>query len=123
MDVQTLQKEVRHRFSADEIRDLGEQMAQAVARLENLEDEFQEVKAGFKEKMAGAQKTIKACAAKIRQGFEMRLMECRMERDFAGNAVRLYRQDTGEMVEERAMTIEERQRSLGIAEPPSQAAH
>ena len=123
MDVQTVQKEVRHRFSPDEIRDLGEQMAQAVARLEDLEDEFQEVKAGFKEKMAGAQKTIKACAAKIRLGYEMRMLECRMERDFTGNAVRLYRQDTGEMVEERAMTIEERQRSLGIAEAPSQTEH
>jgi hypothetical protein len=123
MDVQIVPKEVRYQFTPEDLRELGEEMAQAVARLESLKDEFQQVKAGFKEKTSGAQKTIRACALKIRQGFEMRTLECRMERVFDSNAVRLYRQDTGELVEERAMTVEERQRSLGAAEAPSQAAH
>jgi hypothetical protein len=123
MDMQIVQKEVRHPFTPQETGDLAQEMAQAVARLDELEAEFGEVKAAFKEKMAKAKKTVKSCAAKIRQGFEMRLVECRMEKEFATNAVRLYRLDTAELVEERAMTVEERQRSLHVAEPPSQAAH
>jgi hypothetical protein len=123
MDLQIVQKEVKHPFNPQEAGELAQEMAQAVARLEELEDEFGEVKAAFKEKMAKARKTVKSCAVKIRQGFEMRLVECRMEKEFATNAVRLYRLDTGELVEERAMTVEERQRSLQVAEPPSQAAH
>lgn len=105
-------KEVRYRFSKDELQDMAQEMAEAVSRLDNLEEELQEVRAGFKEKMAKAQKTIKQAAAKIRSGWELRTIECRLEKEFANNTVRIYRQDTGELVEERAMTAQERQQEL-----------
>ena len=112
MDVQTLFKEVRYKFTQEEMKTIAQEMAEAVSRLDNLEEELQEVRAGFKEKMAKAQKTVKQCAAKIRSGWELRTIECRLEKEFATNTVRIYRQDTGELVEERAMTAEERQLAL-----------
>ncbi len=59
MDVQTLFKEVRYKFTQEEMKEMAQQMAEAVSRLDNLEEELQEVRAGFKEKIAKAQKTIK----------------------------------------------------------------
>ncbi|MBW1937119.1 MAG: hypothetical protein JRI84_16565, partial [Deltaproteobacteria bacterium] len=55
---------------------------------------------------------LKLLAQKIRQGSEMRLVKCRVEQDFLTNSVKTYRLDTGELVEERAMTAEERQMML-----------
>jgi len=48
----------------------------------------------------------------VRSGKEKRTIQCETRIDYAGNAVRIYRLDTGEMVSERAMEAEERQREF-----------
>jgi hypothetical protein len=46
----------------------------------------------------------------VRSGKEKRQIQCETRVDYASNAVRIYRLDTGELVSERAMEAEERQR-------------
>lgn len=46
----------------------------------------------------------------VRSGKEKRTIQCETRVDYASNAVRIYRLDTGELVSERAMEAEERQR-------------
>ena len=112
MDVQVLHKEVRYAFNQGEMDEMAKQMAEAVSQLEGFKEEFKEVKAKFKEGIAKAQNVIRSCASHIRTGWEYRIIECKVEKDFATNAVRVYRHDTGDLVEERAMTGEERQMAL-----------
>jgi hypothetical protein len=105
----TLTKEIEHHFSLDELRNLGLSLANAIADLEALAQEKADFMADLKGRHKDAQAKVKLLAEKIRTGSEVRLVECRLEKDFLSNAVRTYRTDTNELVEERAMTVEERQ--------------
>jgi len=86
----TLTKEIEHHFSLDELRNLGVSLANAIADLEALAQEKADFMADFKNRHKDAQAKTKLLAQKIRTGSEVRL-------------------DSGELVEERAMTVEERQ--------------
>lgn len=109
-------KELRYYFTDGDRLKMGDEMAKASEELEALEEEKADFAAKMKAKMGEAQGILKGTGRKIRMGFEMRMIECRMEKDFLTNTVRITRQDTGELVEERALTIEERQRFLDL--PP-----
>jgi hypothetical protein len=113
----TLTKEIEHHFSLDELRNLGISLANAIADIETLTQEKVDFMADLKGRHKDAQAKVKLLAEKIRTGSEVRLVECRLEKDFLANAVRIYRLDTGELVEERPMTQEERQLHLNIPEP------
>jgi hypothetical protein len=102
-------KELEYQFTSDEIRNLGISLSQAIEEVEGLEEEKAGFMADLKGRMKEAKDKVKLLAAKIRTGSEMRLIDCRLEKDFMSNAVRTYRIDTDELVEERAMTAEERQ--------------
>ena len=105
----TLTKEIEHHFSLDELRNLGLSLANAIADLEALAQEKSDFMADLKGRHKDAQAKVKLLSEKIRTGSEVRLVECRLEKDFLANAVRTYRLDSGELVEERVMTVEERQ--------------
>jgi hypothetical protein len=107
-----LTKEIEHHFTSDEIRNLGVALANAIADLEALAQEKAEFMADLKGRHKDAQAKVKLLAEKVRTGSETRLVECRLEKDFLANAVRIYRLDTGGLVEERPMTMEERQMFL-----------
>jgi hypothetical protein len=102
-------KELEHHFNLDELRNLGVSLANAIADLEALTQEKAEFMAEHKGRHKDAKAKVKLLAEKIRTGSEMRMVECHLEKDYLGNAVRTYRTDTNELVEERAMTPEERQ--------------
>ncbi len=105
-------KELRHTFTPEERQRMGDTMAQVCAEIEALEEEKAEEANRLKTAIASQQKLLRENARKLRLGWELRMIDCRMEKDFNGNVVRLYREDTNELVEERAMSIEERQRML-----------
>jgi hypothetical protein len=105
-------KELECQLTAEEIRNLGVALANAIGELDSLDQEKATFMADLKSRRKDARAKMKLLAEKIRTGSEMRLVECRIEKDFLANAVRTYRLDTGELVEERAMTPEERQMML-----------
>lgn len=115
----TVTKEVEHNFTADELRNLGISLANAVGDLETLAQEKAEFMADLKGRLKDAQAKVKLLAEKIRTGSEVRVVECRMEKDLLGNVVRFYRLDTGGLVEERPMTPEERQLLLVPVDEPT----
>lgn len=53
-------------------------------------------------------------AEKIRSGYEHKDIECKRELDYRLGTVIITRLDTGEIVEERPMDTEERQRKLDL---------
>lgn len=64
---------------------------------------------GFAERLAALEKDRDRVSDDIRDGIETRAVEVREERNYRLGTLRLVRVDTGEVVETRAMTAEERE--------------
>jgi hypothetical protein len=108
-EAQTLTKEVEHTFDPEEIRNLGVSLSYAIGDEESLKEEKAEFLKAHQESLKEVKAKVKLLAEKIRTGSEIRMVECRLEKDFLSNSVKTYRLDTGELVGERSMTPEERQ--------------
>jgi hypothetical protein len=120
MQAGTITKELEYTFTAEEIRNLGFSIANAVGDMEALEEEKATFMSEHKEKLKEAKAQVKLLAAKIRNGTEVRMIECRIEPDYGAKKMRTYRTDTDELVEERDMTNEERQQFLFQETPDMQ---
>lgn len=102
----------RYVFSVTERQDLANEMAEATVAKEALLDHRKTILAQVNHDLAMKEATLKSCAQKLTAGYEMRTIECRVERDYEDKMIRFYRLDTGEFVREKPMTTEELQRRL-----------
>lgn len=73
---QTVKKNVRHDFTADEIKQLNVDFGQAYDTLGAVESEFDNVKAVWKAKTTEAESRLTTLRATINAGFEHRLKDC-----------------------------------------------
>lgn len=115
----TLNKELRYYFDTGDKLRLGDEMAAAVEQMAEIEEDKKEYMASIKDRLSKVEAVITSNGRKLRQGWELRMIECSMVKDFDTNSVKITRNDTGEVVEERAMTIQERQRELELGAPPA----
>jgi hypothetical protein len=107
-------KTLRYTFTQAERQEFGDSMAQAVAGIEREQDQLKQVKKDFESRIADHEGNMKRCAERLRSGYEFRPVECEKVLDFKlGNAI-ITRTDTGEIVEERPLTDDERQDSLSF---------
>lgn len=104
-------------LSEIELKQAGEQMAQAYLDLEAEQDALKSSQAQFKARIAGHEAMIGLCANKIQSGCEYRNVDCHEEED--GFSILTIRDDTGEAVDARTMTREEQQRKIPFEEPDS----
>lgn len=95
-----------------ETRDAGKKLAHLEGLLAQHTAEEKDVKDALKAKRSSIEGQIHALAGMIRQGYEYRPVDVKIEADFHASKVFEIRQDTGEVVAERAMQDHERQRSL-----------
>lgn len=72
----TVKKNVRHDFTADEIKMLNVDFGQAFDALGAVESEFDNVKAVWKAKTTEAESRMKTLRATINAGFEHRMKDC-----------------------------------------------
>ena len=94
--------------------DYGRKLAHLHQEYASLEIEKKHVADNFKEKLEGLDGRISALAAVVRNGEEVRDVECRWRYLFEVNTKELIRMDTGEIVETTAITAQERQLVLQI---------
>ncbi len=113
-------KELEYNFTPEEIKNLAFSVANAVAEVEQLEEEKANFMLEHKERLKEARTKVKLLAGKIRKGSEMRQIDCRIENDYGAKKVRIYRTDTDELVAERDMTVDERQQFLFKETPEMQ---
>ena len=104
-------------LTEEEKKILGEEMAQAVYKKENFEGEIKNNNMKLKEQIKEGDIVISDCAEKIRTGYETREIEVEKVIDRAGNKVIITRIDTGEIIEERELTYNERQMHFGGVVP------
>ena len=116
MKEETCHKMCKYEFDEKEKREIAAQMAEASAKSQDLEIEKKEVAATIKARIETNTKELHELGKQYRDGYEWRSLECRREYDYEGGMVRVYRKDTGEIVEERGMTTSERQPEIPITQ-------
>jgi len=93
------------------------QVGTEITQITQAEDGLAAVKSQFKARIDAATAKRNEYSAIINSGCEYKPVECHLIKDYRHNSIGVVRLDTGEVVRERTMTIEERQRGLFVAEP------
>lgn len=97
-------------------------IGQVGTEVTQAEDSLAAVKSQFKARIDAAVAKRNEYTAIINAGCEYKPVDCQLVKDYRAASVTVVRLDTGAVVRERTMSIEERQRGLFVAEPPSQAS-
>jgi hypothetical protein len=103
---------VKYIFSEDELKEISQEMARKINEQTHLEDELKAVKSGYKSQIDATAAAINSAATKTNNGYEMRNVECELERDFKLKRIIIRRTDTHEVVKERDMRPDELQMSI-----------
>jgi len=115
MDVERIEVEIRslkYEFNDTELQDLARKALEKTRDIDELEDEKKSVMSEYKNKIDRATAELNVKRRKYLDGFEVRQVECRVERDYDREVIRYVRIDTGEELEGRTMTAQERQMRL-----------
>ncbi len=97
-------------------RQLAGQMAESLQAISQLEANLKSVSTQLKAEISKHEASLLEASEKYRSGFEMKNVECKIEKFFRIGTVATYRMDTGECIEDRPMEGEELQRSLSLQE-------
>lgn len=115
-------KSLNCKLTYEEEHELGIQMAVLMDDADKLKQRIDNTLEGYK----GQYKHLMAEATKIKQKLvdhsDYREIEVEEVPDYATNTMRTIRRDTGDQIDERALTYEERQLGLKLEDPLPQAA-
>lgn len=95
----------------------GKDAADKAQLIGETEREFDSVKKRFKGKIETQESDLADVLRTIREGEEVRLVECIERKDYQRHIVEYIYE--GEVMEERAMTIDERQTEMKLVENPT----
>ncbi len=113
-EISSTKEYLKYVFSLEEKRELADKLALAVMNKDEAEASLKSAQTQIKSKIALHEAELVSFAEKLRSGFEMRNIECEVIKDFEHGIIMITRKDTGEIVTERKMTIEERQKKLPL---------
>jgi hypothetical protein len=111
-------KSLQYVFSPDESAALAKDLSRKVKEVEDAEARKKAVAAQLKAELEQVLNDQRVLAGKLRDGYEYRDIKCEETKDYIHGLVTLVRLDTGEVVNERAMTVDERQQTLPISDKP-----
>lgn len=117
MENQTEKVEYETRYckvdlTPEELQEIAERLAMKTQEIDEVESERKSVASSFKERLERIQGEIKSAARMFKDKFEMRDVECVVERDFEAGEVRWRRTDNGQVAHRRKITMGERQRRI-----------
>lgn len=118
---QDITKSLTFELSNDETADKGRAAAEIRHELVKMREEFKELQATQKGKLAAKEQELAKTLRLIRDGKEERTVACVMRKDFGRMTVQYI--FAGNVQEERAMTIEERQLDLDMQRKKREAAN
>lgn len=105
------------KLTAKELQEKGQAMATAVIQYDKYEAEKKEIAADLGQKMKDLHGKLSALAEVVDSKSEVRSVECNVLLDTPELGTKQYRRmDTGEVVKEEPMTMEERQGKLPLQE-------
>ena len=112
MERKNIKERLKYDFTDTEKLELGRELARELGELNQFEDELKEVKASYKAKIEKSQAAINYNSHKIYSGYEYRLIDCELIKDFDAKYIMKVRLDTGETFDGRPMTADELQQSM-----------
>jgi hypothetical protein len=107
------QKEIiRHEFSSEEMAEMKDQISTNLIKLNDLNDELDEVKAEYKGKTTPLEKENKRLLMDIRLGFRDQELEVYLVPDYDNRIMELYNDDGNKVGERKMMMSEYQQQRL-----------
>lgn len=104
------------KLTSREVVERGQLAAQVIHKIDEVEREKKRVTADAKEQTDRLESELRRLSYIVEREEEDRTVECFWRFDFMKNEKNLLRDDTGEVVETKAMTDEERQIALEIGD-------
>lgn len=101
------------KLSDKEIQAAGEKLAELELDLQRAKEEAAGIAAQFRERKKALAENIAKTSRVVDEGQEDRPIVCEMVPDYRRNVMEVVRTDTDEVVEDRALTVDERQMELG----------
>lgn len=113
---------VTHHFTEDELKGFAQEMAHAQSEAEKLEDEKKQIADSYKRRLDVETKKVSIAASKYRSGKETVHVYCNKVADYETGEIQWTDPDTGEILQRRRMTDEERQIPLVMEHEPDDEA-
>ena len=104
---------VKYSFDDEEKKNIANRLAESVKKLNEIKKEKKEVTSNFNEKIDAESVEINTLAQKIRDGFELRNVECKIIKDYDDKKIIYKRLDNNEIVKTKEMDDNELQMNLG----------
>lgn len=101
-------------LNEDELRLKGHKLAELEQTMLAKEEEKKAMAKEYNDAINALKEAIYALSEQVMDGAEERSIDCLEEKILASNMIRVTRLDTMEIIEERAMSAEERQGDLGL---------
>jgi hypothetical protein len=109
----TFPYKVRRTLTTDDRLVIGDEMAGAAARREQLGEELKEVKEQYKSRVTAAETILQRCQRALNNGWQMVEVPCYWSMDVPNYGQKsIIRTDTGEIVQSEAMSNSDRQEVL-----------
>jgi hypothetical protein len=113
---------LQYRFSGDELRQLGKDLAEAQIALRQLDDDRKRIADEWKARISAKEAEIASLSNKVSSGYEYRDIPCEITLNEPIGKKTARRTDTGEVAWVRDLTENERQRTLDFSEPSGDSA-
>ena len=101
-------------LTEDEIRIAGDTLARNLDELEVLDDKLKEIKADFKAQIEAKEAAAKVQRNLVRNKYDYRNVPCTLVLNYTGGTAICTRDDTEAIVDDRPMTMAEKQMDLGF---------
>lgn len=103
---------VKYEFNEEELKEISSDLARCISNKARFEDEKKSAMTQMNADIENSKTKINAMAEKIQSGWDMRYMDCYVEKDYKAKKVSYTRVDNGECVKVRAMHPDEFQMML-----------
>lgn len=101
-------------LTQEQMRERADELVELHEKKREVEEASKASAKRYRDTKAALELELDAAVAQLRDGTEMRTIECRQDKDFARNTITITRLDTNEVVDERAMTGADRQLEIDM---------
>lgn len=116
---QTEFRNVSHALTESEKKEYSADLVKALDTVDKLSDEAEKVKKTYKDKIDTHGGIARQLLSSLSAGREFRDMECPIVYDWKAGTRMILHPETGEIIEKRGVTNEERQMNLDEVAPPA----
>jgi hypothetical protein len=99
-------------FTEEERNTMARQVTELISKKAEAEGKLKSVSTQIKSEIAGIDAEMAKVSEMVRSGYEYRNVDCEVRSDYVAARVVIIRLDSGEIVEDRPMRMEETQREL-----------